>query len=373
MATAVSTLTLCPGETNRGLCRGRVRTAAPTTSPRSISGVCAPKTRSRFLERADEPALGATDGGAVEQHADVGGESEAARVGVPLAVEEEDIRLDGQIDAGGQHRRPLPKREQPRDIRKDDRFPGDRRCDHLQRRERHGHDRRAGLRSGVVAQVGVVDAGNDGDVVDGDAIVQIDPTAEIDLDCARLGRRNFPWVRRAGFIAPPSGSDRRPMLGREPCQAPYAACGPRSKRSDSSRRSRASCVHYRLIVRWRVVRRRRDAALLLNRHRRNNEHVDDPPRKNSSPCRSRSASPLSARRRSPRRRRRWRRPWADPRWRCPRLPSGLKSWPPDWRIRAGWPSGPTARSMCPRPALAARVRVAWGRKATKSASARAAA
>jgi LmbE family N-acetylglucosaminyl deacetylase len=123
-----------------------------------------------LLELSDEPALGTANGGPVQQDTDVGRKPEAPRMGVSLAVEQHDIRLYGEAGAGGKHRRSFPEGEQPRDVGKDDRFPGDRRLDHLQCRERQGDDRRAGYRFSAILDIGVVDPGDDLDVVKRDAV-----------------------------------------------------------------------------------------------------------------------------------------------------------------------------------------------------------
>ena len=57
-----------------------------------------------FCILADEPALGATNSRPLQEQPQVRRQPEPARMGVALAIEEENVRFDREIAAGGKHR-----------------------------------------------------------------------------------------------------------------------------------------------------------------------------------------------------------------------------------------------------------------------------
>src|SRR5215213_5753746 len=63
----------------------------------------------RFLVLADEPALGAADCRPLQNQSQMGCQPKSAGMGIALTVEEEDVRLDPEIAAGGKHRWRLPE------------------------------------------------------------------------------------------------------------------------------------------------------------------------------------------------------------------------------------------------------------------------
>lgn len=67
---------------------------------------------------ANQQAFGATDGGAIQQDAKVGGKSRPPRVGVALAIAKEKIGKDFELPEGGQQNGNFAKAEQPGDVGK---------------------------------------------------------------------------------------------------------------------------------------------------------------------------------------------------------------------------------------------------------------
>jgi len=73
-----------------------------------------------FGEGADEPAFCAAYCRLIEEKAQVGGQAESSGVGYSLAVDEEDVRFEGQFFDGGYADGCLTEREQARDVGESD-------------------------------------------------------------------------------------------------------------------------------------------------------------------------------------------------------------------------------------------------------------
>lgn len=78
----------------------------------------------RFFISADQAALGAADGGFVEEQAQMGGDAHPAGVGDSLAVDHEAVRLDVELFDGRQAGRRFAERQQAGDIGHGDRLEG---------------------------------------------------------------------------------------------------------------------------------------------------------------------------------------------------------------------------------------------------------
>jgi hypothetical protein len=185
ISTPHSRLTKAPAETKSGAWLGLVRTAAPTISPRSTSGVHAPNSRAGCSNLPTslllaQPMLG-------RSRTTPRCEAEAARMGVALAVEEHDVRLLSHLTKGVEDGRGLAKCQKARHVRKGHRSGRVPNFQDFQGMEVEHDHHRVGGRAALVPRVCVVDPGDAVNVFDPKPILEAQVDAEVLLYRASLG------------------------------------------------------------------------------------------------------------------------------------------------------------------------------------------
>ena len=142
---------------------------------------------------ADQPALGAADGRQVEGDAQVAGDPEAARVGAPVAVGNQQVRAGAQAGEGLEQGGHLAEGEVAGHVGKARPRADGGRLQHLEARGvEHHHGRMEDGAAALVGDVGARHAPHGAQ-----AVALLDPVAKAQLERACLGHRDVPAVARA--------------------------------------------------------------------------------------------------------------------------------------------------------------------------------
>jgi hypothetical protein len=185
---------------------------------------------SRLGVLSHQAALGAAEGGEIEQHAQVACQAEAARMGAAVAVAEEQVGPRTQPGQGLEQRRDLPKRQVAGHVGEARQGPRPGRLHHGQAlRLQHHHGGEEHGTAAVVGDVGARHQARLGGLVPGQHA-----RAETLLPGPGLGHREVEGMRdpraQAGAAPEGAGRDRQSSPWKAACTS--AACSSRWIRGD---------------------------------------------------------------------------------------------------------------------------------------------